>query len=105
MDATETHRLVRAIELRYLLTWYLHELGPLSVAEMTGLLDEDRLRVYGRPSKEISDALRWEVRRGRVIRVGRGHYAPGRIPRGTAHRIHIRVGAIRSGRLPSAWAS
>ena len=63
MDATSTPRPVRAIELRHLLTWYLHELGPLSVAELSTQLHGDGLRVYGRPSKEISDALRWEVRR------------------------------------------
>lgn len=96
---------MRAIELRYLLTWYIHEVGPLSVAELAHLLDDDRLRVYGRPSKEISDALRWEVRRGRVIRVGRGQYTVGRIPRGTAHRIRTRVEAVRSGQHPWARAS
>ena len=36
MSASDTHRPVRAIELRYVLTWYLHELGPLSVAELAG---------------------------------------------------------------------
>lgn len=105
MDPTGAPRPVRAIELRYLLTWYLSQLGPLSVAELARLLDGEGLSVHGRPSKEISDALRWEVRRGRVNRVGRGRYAPGRIPRGTAHRIRTRVEAMRARQLTSTWGS
>jgi hypothetical protein len=97
-------RSVRAIELRYVLTWYLHEHGPLTVAQLARALEGDALTIWGRPSKAISDALRWEVGRGRVVRLGRGRYGPGRIPRATAHRIRRRVEAIRAGELTSPWA-
>jgi hypothetical protein len=90
-------RPVRPIELRYVLTSYLVDLGPLTVSDLIGMLAADGIAVAGRPSKTISDALRWEVARGRVTRVGRGRYAPGRIPRGTAHRIRARVDALRRG--------
>lgn len=91
----------RALELRYLLTSYLHDRGPLSVAELARLLDVDGFVVWGRPSKVVSDALRWEVRRGRVVRLGRGRYAPGRMPRGTAYRIRKRVEAMHASSIGS----
>ena len=39
------------------------------------------------PSKALADALAVEVRRGRAVRLRRGLYATGRIPRTTAWRI------------------
>jgi hypothetical protein len=46
--------------------------------------------------KAVSDALRRERRLGRVQRLGRGRYGPGQMPRGTEHRIHRRVLALRA---------
>jgi hypothetical protein len=46
-------------------------------------------RLPGRASKTISDALRWEVRRGRVVRLGRGRYCYATAPASTARRIRI----------------
>ena len=40
-------------------------------------------RIKGRASKAVSDALRWEAAHGRVVRLGRGRYDTGRIPRST----------------------
>ena len=51
--------------------------------------------VDGRPSKTVSDALRWERRRGRVMRRGRGLYSAGEMPRSTEHRIISRVLELR----------
>ena len=96
-DRFSSARLLRAIELRYVLSLYLWELGPLTVSDLVRLLTDEGFAVDGRPSKVISDALRWEIGRARVQRVGRGRYEPGRIPRGTAHRIRRRVEAIRAG--------
>lgn len=48
------------------------------------MLSDDGLTVAGRSSKTISDALRWEVGRGRVIEVGRATYRRGTIARSTA---------------------
>ena len=49
----------------------------------------------GRASKEISDALRWEVARGRAVRLGRGRYAAGRVADVTKHRMRRRIDNAR----------
>jgi hypothetical protein len=43
----------------------------------------------------VSDALRHEITHGRVIRIKRGRYGPGEMPRATEYRIHKRVLALR----------
>lgn len=90
-----TGRVVTGIELRYLLTTYLFEHGQMTVAELAGALAAQGFTTIGRPSKAISDALRWERGRGRVRKWSRGHYGPGSAPRATEHRIHGRVQALR----------
>jgi hypothetical protein len=97
--------LLRSLELRYVLTFHLHRAGPLTVVDLVRLVEGEGFDVPGRPSKAISDALRWEIRRGRVIRVRRGLYAPGTIPRGTAHRIRSRVDQIRARRAAMCGAT
>lgn len=87
---------LRGIELRYVLTMHLLLHGPATVAELITVLDWHGFRVRGRPSKAVSDALRWELARGRVYRRGRGRYVPGYVPRATEHRIHQRVLALRA---------
>ena len=72
---------------RVLVTWLVDAQRPLAVAELVARLDHAGLRVDGRPGKVVSDSLRWEVRRGRVVRVGRGTYVAGSIPRSTAWKI------------------
>jgi hypothetical protein len=103
VDDSLPKRRLHALELRYVLTSYLRELGTLTVKDLTRLLERDGFAVRGRPSKTISDALRWEIGRGRVIRVDRGRYASGHIPRGKAHRIRRRVEAIRAREIGSSW--
>ena len=88
-------RQLRGIELRYVLTMALAVCGPKSVVELAAELDRQGFSVDGRPSKAISDALRWEVAHGRVRRSGRGQYRSGYIPRSTEHRIWQRVLALR----------
>jgi hypothetical protein len=88
-------RLLRGIELRYALTDYLAVHGPHTVAELIDALTYQGFRVAGRPSKAVSDSLRWEIAHGRVRRTGWGRYGPGPIPRSTAHRIHQRVLGLR----------
>ncbi len=61
----------------------------MTVAEMVELTAAHGFTLTGRASKVISDALRWEVARGRVVRTGRGVYEYGRAPRTTARRIRI----------------
>lgn len=86
---------LRGIELRYVLTMHLALHGPASITELVDALAWHGFAVTGRASKSISDALRWEMAHDRVCRCGRGRYGPGYIPRGTEHRIHKRVMALR----------
>ncbi|UMB70516.1 hypothetical protein [Mycobacterium paraterrae] len=87
---------LRGTELRYVLTFHLANQGPSTVAELIEGLAHHGFYVRGRPSKVVSDALRWEIGRGRVRRLGRGRYGPRYIPRSTDYRIHQRVLALRS---------
>lgn len=87
--------LLRGIDLRYALTRILSLSGPLTVAELVDELHYWGFTVAGRPSKTVSDTLRWEVRRDRVRCGDRGRYHPGCIPRSTEHRIIRRVYALR----------
>ncbi|MGZ6780227.1 MAG: hypothetical protein ACXVGO_14670 [Mycobacterium sp.] len=80
-------------DLRYLLTAYLYDHGSATVEELVDALAYHGFRPVGRSSKAVSDALRWESARGRVIRVRRGRYGPGSMTRAVAHRIvqHVRA--------------
>lgn len=92
----DTHLLqLRGRNLRYVLTLSLFDRGERSVAELVRLLDADGWVVAGRPSKAVSDALRWEIGRGRVVRLGRGRYGPGTMPRQTHAWIRARVRSLR----------
>lgn len=86
---------LRGTELRYVLLRLLQLTGPATVPELEEGLRQWGFTVDGRPSKTISDALRWERRRDRVRRVGRGRYRAGGMPRSTEHRIIWRVVALR----------
>jgi hypothetical protein len=87
---------VRGIELRYLLTTYLFEHGPATVAELVDALTYHGFCMDGRPSKAVSDALRWEMVHGRVRRVRSGRYGPVSMPRATEHRMNQRVLALHA---------
>ena len=91
-----TSREVRGVELRYLLTTYLYDHGPATVEELVDALTYQGFDVGGRASKAVSDALRWEIAHGRVIRLGRGRYRPAWMPRATEYRIDQRVKALRA---------
>lgn len=93
---------VRGIELRYLLTVY--RFGVTTVSELVQMLDRKGFDTDGRASKAVSDALRWEVRRGRLHRVDRGRYGPGeRLPRGTEHRREQALLSLVAGHI-DAWS-
>jgi hypothetical protein len=83
-------------DLRYVLTWTLLEAGTvLSIPQLLRRVEAAGFVVPGRPSKTIADALRWEIARGRAVRVGRGLYRAGVVPRQTKSRIRHRVIALR----------
>jgi hypothetical protein len=92
-----THRRqLRGIELRYALTLFLFQHGAKTVDELIEALDYQGFDIPGRSSKVVSDALRSEIAHGRVIRLKRGRYAPGEMPRATEYRIHQRVLDLRA---------
>jgi hypothetical protein len=95
-----TRQQLHGIELRYALTMYLIQHGPTTVKQLVDAMEWQGFTVEGRASKQVSDALRWERRRGRVRRLARGQYGPGYVPRGTEHRIHTRVMTMRAAAKP-----
>ena len=88
-------RILRGIELRYVLTVNLALHGPATIPTLVETLEYQGFGFAGRASKAVSDALRWEVRRDRVRRLRRGLYGPGEMPRSTEHHINKRVMALR----------
>lgn len=89
-------RMLRGTDLRYVLTMYLAQHGPATVPELIDMLDGYGFAVSGRPSKTISDALRWEIGHNRVWPYGRGRYRFAEMPRSTEYRIRHRVLALRA---------
>lgn len=66
---------------------------PVSIGEVIDALARRRVRVGGgqEPHKAVSDALRYQVSIGRVVRVGRGCYAVVHVPPGIAKRVRRRL--------------
>ncbi|MDE0803609.1 MAG: hypothetical protein OSA99_09830 [Acidimicrobiales bacterium] len=91
-------------DLRYLLTDLIA--GPerrgWRVVELAEALERAGFELQGRPTKVVSDALRTEIQRGRVVRVGWGRYEMGHIPGGTRRRIRARSRAARDA-VRSDW--
>lgn len=86
----------RGTELRCALSYYLAQHGECTITELVEGLTHQGFRLGPNPPKAVSDALRWEIGRGRVVRVRRGAYeATAAWPRATTHRIRKRVVAMR----------
>ena len=66
----------------------------MTVGEIVEALRRDGVDVAGRASKTISDAVRWEVRRGRVRRVAPATYVVLSMPESTGRwmRSELRNG-------------
>ncbi len=60
------------LDLRYALTTVLLRAGvPIAIPELQRALEREGFTCWGRPIKEIADALRWEiVRRVADLRLG-----------------------------------
>ncbi|MDH4363084.1 MAG: hypothetical protein OEY70_03205 [Acidimicrobiia bacterium] len=83
-----THPPLRGRALRFILVDELMRRPEMTVAELvTALVHRTGFDLGGRASKIISDALRWETRRGRVVRIGRGRYRFSHAARSTTRRI------------------
>ena len=87
-------RSIAGLHLRYFLTLHLFDAGESSIGDLVAAVERQGFRPGSRPSKIVSDALRWEVRRGRVVRRGRGRYAPGTMPRQTRSWMRQRPGSL-----------
>jgi Arc/MetJ-type ribon-helix-helix transcriptional regulator len=89
--------------LRYQLTLILRAAGrPMTVKELIGALDALGHPIAGRASKTVSDALRQEVRRGRVRRGRRATYLVGHIPESTVRWMREHVDRGRRARIDLA---
>ena len=94
MDVDITPPQLQGRNLRYVLTMRLFDTGAQSVDDLVGTVQRGGFLIGGRPSKTVSDALRWEIARGRVVRLGRGRYGPGAMPRQTRDWIRARVRSL-----------
>ena len=91
-SADECDAPARGIVLRSALVLVLLDRArPTTVRELVSQLGRRGVVTPGRPSKAISDALRWEIGRGRVRRVSRSTYVVGRVSRQTAWRMRRRL--------------
>src|SRR5688500_5357207 len=95
MDIPRERELIWGLELRYILALRLWATRQQTGGQLAAAREAQGFTVAGRPSKTISDALRWEIARGRVVRVGRGRYAAGRVTRQTRHRMRTRLREFR----------
>ncbi len=71
-------------ELRYLAVAELAERGrTMSPLELAAVLKERGFDLGSGGNKAVADALRWEVRKGRVTKPRRGRYRIGTMPKST----------------------
>ena len=84
---------LRAKALRFILINELMHHPERRIADLVATVGRYGYTLTGRASKVISDALRWEIRRGRVQRLGRGRYRYTGTPRSTARRIQLLANA------------
>ena len=103
MDPARELPLIRGLDLRSLLVLILLRKGrPMVVADLVSAVTASGFALAGRPGKAVSDALRWEMGRGRVRREGRATYCPGYVAKVTRHRMRSRVAQTRNqGGTPS----
>ena len=71
----------------------LDEQRAMTVPEIVTGVEALGLSIPGRASKTISDALRWEARKGRAVRLERARYRTGTMPRSTEWWIRSQVAA------------
>lgn len=90
--------------LRFELTWNLVETGRvMTVAELAARAEARGWDLGERPGAKVSQTLRGEVRKGRVVREARNQYRLGVIPKSTRSRIgstvHHNRGVLQAARL------
>ena len=65
--------------------------SPLTLGELVAAVEALGIHVPERKSKTVSDALRWEIRKGRAMRLNRGLYRLGSMPRSTEWWVRAQV--------------
>jgi len=71
-------------ELRYLAVAELAERRQtMSPRDLAAVLEKRGFVFTGSGNKAVADALRWEVRKGRVVKPARGRYRIGVMPKST----------------------
>ena len=104
VDVDVDRPVLRGRELRYVLTMRLFETHEQTLDQLVRAVRAAGFELDGRASKTVSDALRWEVARGRVHRLGRGVYRRGSMPRSTYFWIRAQVRALQEpGAVPRGW--
>lgn len=63
----------------------------MSIPEIVRAIELRGFTLPANPNKVVSDALRWEVRKGRATKLRRGRYGAGFIPRSSEYRIRQRM--------------
>ena len=96
---------IYGLPLRYLACITLRRARrPMSVAEIVRTIQSDGWDLGDQPNKLVADAIRWEVRKRRILKVARGRYCYGRMPRSTEWWMQNQVAAIRSARFAQTLA-
>jgi hypothetical protein len=95
--ADEDHRpFLRARLLRYFVCLELQRSDePLAVRDLVAALERSGFRIKGRPSKAISDTIRWAVPRGWIRPHGRATYEKGRVGRTTLRYMRDTLARVR----------
>ncbi len=97
---------IRGLALRSLLVLILLRRGaPSTVGQLAAEVETAGFALAGRPGKTVSDALRWEMGRGRARRVEAGLYGPGYVAKVTRHRMKLRVAETRNRGGTPAYAN
>ncbi len=93
--------------LRWVACIVLHDSREaLAVAEIVARIEALGYEIPGaRPGKAVSDALRWEVGRGRVVQLERGPYRSGFMQRSTEWSMRKRVESLKDTIAPSLVAT
>lgn len=88
---------LRGRGLRHLLVVTLADANrPLALSELAEAVTSQGATLPDQATKALSDALRWELRAGRVRRVRRGTYEFAGAPPSTLRWIRVRVNLLRS---------
>ncbi len=92
-DTTQVHvQVLSGRRLRYAVAVLLHEAQhTVTLDDLAHCLLEGGYGTAGDTRKAISDALRWELRRGRAVRIRRGHYRSRGLARSTLSWMRAQI--------------